>query len=195
MSATAELVAEHGYRDTTIEMIVRNAKVGYATFYRNYPDKEKCFLALLEVATERTARLVKAAYDAEDGPWTDKVAAALDVLLGEAVAHPAAARAFLVEALTAGPEAVERHETALQRFAPLLRPGRELCSRDVELPETLENTLVGGVFWLVNLRLLAGEASEIHALLPEVLEFVFRSYVGEDEAAREARELAAAHVG
>jgi AcrR family transcriptional regulator len=186
LEATADLVAEQGYPETTIEQIVRRAKVGYATFYKHFTDKQEAFLALFDAATERTAYEVEEAYDREDGPWPDKVGAALGALLKVVAAHPNVARACMVEALTAGPQAAARHEAALKRFAPLLRPGRELNPRRERLPETLEDTLAGGVLWVVNQRLLAGETKEIRALLPETLEFLLRPYVGEDEAAREA---------
>ncbi len=186
LEATADLVAEQGYPETTIEQIVRRAKVGYATFYKHFADKQEAFLALFDAATERTVYEVEEAYDREEGPWPDKVGAALGALLKLVAANPNVARACMVEALTAGPEAAARHEAALKRFAPLLRPGRELNPRSDRLPETLEDTLAGGVLWVVNQRLLAGEVKEIRALLPEALEFLLRPYVGEDEAAREA---------
>ena len=186
LEATADLIAEHGYAETTIEQIVRRAKVGYATFYKHYADKEEAFLALLDAAVERTVYVVEEAYDREDGPWTDKVGAGLGALLAAAAEHPSVARACLVEAPTAGPEAAARHEAALKRFVPLLRPGRELNPRSDKLPESLEDTLVGGVLWVINQRLIAGEADKLRGLLPEALEFLLRPYVGEDAAAREA---------
>jgi AcrR family transcriptional regulator len=192
IEATADLVAEQGYPETTIEQVVRRARVGYATFYKHFADKEEAFLALLDAATERTLYVVEEAYDRETGPWPDKVGAGLGALLELAAAHPSVARACMVEALTAGPAAAARHEAALKRFAPLLRPGRELNPRQAELPDTLEETLAGGVLWVVNQRLVAGEAGRIRALLPEALEFLLRPYVGEDEAAREAGQAEAA---
>lgn len=188
LEATADLVAERGYRATTIEMIVRRAKVGYAAFYKSYADKQECFLALFDAALEHTAREVEDAYEREAGPWPDRVGAALGAFFAEIAAHPNVARACMVEALTAGPLAVARHEAALKRFAPLLRPGRELNPRQAELPETLEDTLAGGVLWVVNQRLVAGRAEELRGLLPETLEFLLRPYVGEEVAAREAGE-------
>jgi AcrR family transcriptional regulator len=186
LEATADLVAEQGYAETTIEQIVRRARVGYATFYKHYADKDEAFLALLDAAVERTAYVVEEAYDGEAGPWSDKVGAGLGALLKVASEHPGVARACLVEAPTAGPEAAARHEAALKRFAPLLRPGRELNPRSDKLPESLEETLAGGVLWVINQRLIAGEADKLRALLPEALEFLLRPYVGEDAAAREA---------
>lgn len=192
LEATADLVAEHGFAEATIEQIVRAARVGYATFYKHYADKEEAFLALLDAAVERTVYVVEEAYDGEDGPWTDKVGAGLGALLAIAAAHPNVARACLVEAPTAGPEAAARHEAALKRFAPLLSPGRDLNPRKDKLPANLEETLAGGVLWVIGQRLIAGEAEQLRALLPETLEFLLRPYVGEDEAAREAGEIGAA---
>jgi len=192
LEATADLVAEQGYPATTIEQVVRRARVGYATFYKHFADKEEAFLALLDAATERTVYEVEEAYDREDGPWTDKVGAGLGALLKLVAAHPGVARACMVEALTAGPAASARHEAALKRFAPLLRPGRELNPRADRLPETLEDTLAGGVLWVVNQRLIAGEGAKVRALLPEALEFLLRPYVGEQGAARGADGVEAA---
>jgi AcrR family transcriptional regulator len=191
LEATADLVAERGYAEATIEQIVRRARVGYATFYKNYADKQEAFLALLDAAIGRTAYVVEEAYDGEAGPWSDKVGAGLGALLELAAAHPNVARACLVEAPTAGPEAAARHEAALKRFVPLLRPGRELNPRQDKLPATLEDTLVGGVLWVINQRLIAGEEDELRGLLPEALEFLLRPYVGEDVAAREAGQAEA----
>ncbi len=186
LEATADLVAEQGYAETTIEQVVRRARVGYATFYKHYADKDEAFLALLDAAVDRTLYEVEEAYDREDGPWPDKVGAGLGALLKLAAAHPGVARACLVEAPTAGAAAAARHEAALKRFVPMLRPGRELNPRSEMLPENLEETLLGGVLWVINQRLIAGEAEQLRALLPEALEFLLRPYVGEDVAAREA---------
>jgi AcrR family transcriptional regulator len=186
LEATADLIAEHGYQGATIETIVRRAKVGYATFYRNFDDKEQAYLALLDTAYELTGRRVQEAYGLEQ-EWPDRIAAGLGALFETIVAHPAAARACLVEVLTAGPEAVARHERMLKRFVPLLEPGRELNPRRAQLPPTLEDTLIGGVLWVLSQRLIAGEAEALQTLLPETIEFVLRPYVGEDKAARGAR--------
>lgn len=186
LEATAELVAERGYAEATIEQIVRRARVGYATFYKHYADKDEAFLALLDAAIERAVYMVEEAYDGEAGPWPDRVGAALGALLGLVAAHPAVARACLVEAPTAGPEAAARHEAAIKRFTPMLRPGRELNPRRDRLPESLEETLAGGVLWVIGQRLIADEAGRLRELLPETLEFLLRPYVGEEEAAREA---------
>ena len=189
LEATADLVAEQGYQGATIETIVRRARVGYATFYKNFENKEQAYLALLDAAHSVTAHRVQAAYDREQ-EWPDQVAAGLGALFEQVIEHPSVGRACLVEVLTAGPEAVARHEAVLKRFIPLLEPGRELNPRRAELPATLEDTLVGGVLWVLNQRLIGDEAEALRGLLPEAIEFVLRPYVGEERAAREAQLVA-----
>jgi len=192
LEATAAQVAEQGYQETTIETIVRRAKVGYKTFYKHYPDKEAAFLALIDAGFERGAQKVEGAYRSEEGPWPDRIGAALGALFEAVAANPDVARVCLVDANAAGPEAATRHERALKRLAPLIAPGRELNPRGDTLPASLEETLAGGIAWVLGQRLMAGEAGELRGLLPETVEFVLRPFVGEDEAAREAGEVAEA---
>src|SRR6188472_768288 len=46
LRAVAELVAERGYSDVTVELIVKRAHVSYKTFYKHFNGKEGCFEAL-----------------------------------------------------------------------------------------------------------------------------------------------------
>ncbi len=55
------------------------------------------------------------------------------------------------------------------------------------MPETLEEAMIGGVFWIVYQRLALGEEAAIPALLPELVEFALTPYLG----AEAAREVAA----
>lgn len=190
LAATAELVAKRGYHATTIELIVRRARIGYPAFYRCFEDKEAAFLALFDEAAAQIGELMRGAADQQDGrPWPRAVAAALRALFAAIAEQPLAARACLVEVLTAGPEAVARYEGALHELAPILLPGRSFNPRAAELSDTLEDTLAGGVAWIAYQRLVAGEAEQVPALLAETLEFVLTPYLGEAETARAVAEL------
>jgi hypothetical protein len=72
----------------------------------------------------------------------------------------------------------------------MLRPGRELNPRGERLPETLEDTIAGGVLWVAYQRLIVGEAAKLEELLPETVEFVLSPFLGEEEAVRIATETA-----
>lgn len=195
LRATAELIAKRGYQGTTTELIVRRAKVGYATFYKQFGDKEGAMAALFDAAAETASAAVRTAFAETEGSWAEKVAAGLSALFELFASHPTVARACLVEALTAGPVLVARYEQALTSFEPMLRPGRELNPRGAELPQSLEKTLAGGVLWLAYQRLVVSEAEKLRELLPEAVEFVLSPYVGEAEAVRAADDLARPAAG
>lgn len=191
LRATTELIAKRGYHATTVELIIRRAKVGYGTFYKNFESKEEAFLALIDAAAERTLATIGEVFEAEPGEWPQKVAAALRLLFELIADEPVIARACLVESLSATPALVARYEAMLRRFVPMMRPGRDFNPRGQGLPASLEDTLAGGVLWIAYQRLVRGEAELLSALLPEALEFVLTPYLGEEHAVKNANTLAA----
>jgi AcrR family transcriptional regulator len=191
LRATGELVAKRGYNAVTVELIVKRSKVSYKTFYSFFPNKEACFLELFDEVTEGIQGEIEAALHEHAGaPWPEQVSVALRVLFGAFLADPLIARASVVEAPTVGPAIIERYERAMTGLSPLLRLGRELSTDPGSLPDTLEDTLAGGVLWSAYQRLIVGEAAQMEALLPEAIEFVLRPYLGEEEAARWGRQAA-----
>jgi AcrR family transcriptional regulator len=180
--AMAEVVAKRGYHGATIEHIVKRAGVSRATFYEHFDNREECLMAGFdEAGAELQQRMEAAAEEATD--WPDKVRAALAAFLEYAEANPALARTCIVESVTAGPAAMERYERALRTFVPLFRLGREVDEANDELPDELEDLVIGGLVWMVHQRLLRNEVDEIPGLLPTMLEFALVPYMGEQRAA------------
>jgi AcrR family transcriptional regulator len=190
LRAAGELIAKRGYNAVTADMIVKRARVSPRTFYVHYRSKEDCFLALFDAVFARVQASVRAALE-EEMPWPEQVIATLQVIGDLVQADPLIARAIVVEAPTAGPVVFERYENANRALAPLFRRGREFHPHGEALPSTLELTLAGSVVWSAYQRIIVGEADRIEAVLPEVVELVLRPYLGDEEAARHARESAA----
>lgn len=183
--ATAELVAERGYRRTTIELIAKTARVALTTFYEHFESKEECFLAAFDENVDAAAEVFAELVDPELD-WADQISYGLEVFLEMVATETPRATLCLVESQAAGPAALARYQGMLERMAPKLREGRALNPRSARLPEGLEMALAGGIAWLVHQRLVAGEAAEIKALLPEMLQIALTPYVGEVEAGRAA---------
>jgi len=162
--------------------IVKRAAIARKTFYENFSSKEECFLAAQELAMSAALeRVVEAAGTHQD--WPRRIRAGLTAFLGYVAAEPALARTCMVESLSAGSAAVEYHEESQQAFVSLLRLGRDVTPYGGQLPEALEEAIVGGVFWIVYQRLVNEEEAAIPALLPELVEFALTPYLG-GEAAR-----------
>jgi AcrR family transcriptional regulator len=183
--ATAELVAERGYQKTTIELISKTARVALSTFYEQFSSKEECFLAAFDETVAAAAEVFGELLD-EEKPWADQIAATLEIFLEMVVNEPARARLCIVESQAAGGAALARYQAMLEQVAPKLREGRIHNPRSSRLPDGLEVAIVGGLFWLVHQRLVAGRDDEIRAMLPEMLQVTLTPYVGEVEAGRAA---------
>jgi AcrR family transcriptional regulator len=193
ISALAQEASDQGYQQVTVADIVRRAGTARNTFYENFRSKEDCFLATQEFAmASALERVVETAGALQS--WPQRVRAGLAAFLSYVVDEPALARTCMVEALSAGPAAVERYEKSQQAFVSLFQLGRDVSPRGADLPKTLEEAIIGGVFWIVYQRLVAGEVATMPELLPELVEFALTPYLGA-EAAREVAEGAGGHPG
>ncbi len=184
LAATAELLAECSYGGLAVVPIVKRARVSFKTFYKHFSGKEAACLALFDATTQRAMQGVAEVLAAQDGPWPDRLGAALGAVIDTAAADPFAARACLAEALSVGPAGAERQERALQAIARFLREGRDLSPYGTELPESLEIALASGFAWTLQQRLLAGPAARLGDFFPEALRFLLAPYLGEAEAER-----------
>jgi AcrR family transcriptional regulator len=188
VAALAEETMERGYRAVTVADIVRRAGIARNTFYDNFASKEDCFLATQDFAVEESLQRVVDAAEGEES-WEARLAAGLGAFLKYVASEPALARTCIVEALSAGPAAQERYEQSLQAFVPLLRIGREFSEHGDDLPETLEETIVGGIFWVIYQRIVLGEAAQVESLLPDLVDFALTPYIGAESAQRATARL------
>jgi AcrR family transcriptional regulator len=181
ITALAQESSEQGYQQVTVADIVSRAGIARNTFYENFRSKEDCFLATQEYAMSAALERVVEAGGALDS-WPERVRGGLTAFLDYVAEEPALARTCMVEALSAGPAAVEYYEKSQQAFVSLFKLGRDVSPHGTQLPETLEEAIIGGVFWIVYQRLAVGEVTAIPALLPELVEFALTPYLGADAA-------------
>ncbi len=80
----------------------------------------------------------------------------------------------MIEALSATPAATERYEAAVQRFVELTK---RTVPHTEQLPDTIEETLVGGVAWIIYQQLRRHEAEKAEDLLPELSEFMLAPFL------------------
>jgi AcrR family transcriptional regulator len=175
MDALAELTAEQGYEATKISDIVKRAGVARKTLYDNFEGKEEAFLAAFDSARDELLRRVEEGGAADDGDWQVRIEGGLAAFLGFVAEQPTVARMCMIEALSATPATTKRYEDALDTFVELTR---KTLPRDERLPETIAETLVGGVAWIVYQQIRRGEAERAEDLLPELAEFMMAPYLG-----------------
>ena len=166
--------------------IVRRAGVARNTFYENFAGKEECFLAASDHAGQEAMHRVAEAVRHSSPDWPQQVRDGIGAFLSYAASESALARVFIVESLSAGPRAAQSYERTMSVVASLFRRGRPFSPHGDELPETLEETIAGGISWIVDQRIASGHADDLQSLLAELAEFALAPYIGAAEARRVA---------
>jgi AcrR family transcriptional regulator len=178
MDAIAELTAESGYEATKIADIVRRAAVARKTLYDNFDGKEDLFLSAIDTTLAEMRVVVEEACASAEGTGEAGIIAGLEALLDFIAAHPAASRMCMVEAISATPSSARLYDAAMRDFVELFRKS---APEGADLPETIEESLVGGVAWIVQLQIRRGETEQAPELLPELSQFVLSPYLGVGE--------------
>jgi AcrR family transcriptional regulator len=148
-AATIALVAEHGYEATTLVAISQLSGVSRGTFYEHFADKRECVLAAVDAMVALALAEVETAYWSA-GADEVRFRRAFERLAELMIAQPAAARVWFVETYALGDAGVERHDRASSAISALVRRGlNEGAGLDGELPEEIEEAIVGGLRWVL----------------------------------------------
>ncbi len=186
LAGIAQAVAANGYRATTITQIVKAASVSSRAFYELFESKEECFLEAFDVVVAHLEDLtIEAAREQPD--WPHQVIAGLRAALRFFTEEPDLARLCLVEPVTATPVIATRFRDVVIDKSRALKAGRRERLEAEELPDSTEDSLLGGLIALVSRSILVGNADSLESLLPDLLDFVLSPYLGPEEA----RKLAA----
>jgi AcrR family transcriptional regulator/DNA-binding MarR family transcriptional regulator len=185
LTAMAEVAAERGAGQVTVAHVVARAGVSRRTFYDLFEDRTECFLAAFADAVAQAAGPVLLAYDAPGG-WRERIRGALGALLVFFDTHPALARLCVVEALAAGPAALERRKGVLAKLVEAVDEGRvEVPKGSRQPPPLTADGVVGAVLAVIHGRLLESKPRPLGALLGELMDMIVLPYLGSAAARRE----------
>jgi AcrR family transcriptional regulator len=192
LAATIAVVGERGYRASTVDHIVKAAKVGYVAFYELFEGKEDCFLAALgRIAADTRADLSENV--STELPWSEQISAGLRLLVELIVAEPQRARLVLVEAQGAGRSAYRRYEEAMDEAVPKLAEGRTLRPKGAPaLSAATEEAILTGIAWILQQMLAEGESAKPLQTLAAATRVALAPYLGEAQAAKLAAAAAKA---
>jgi AcrR family transcriptional regulator len=169
LRAAAEVFAASGYRQVAVADIVKQAGVGRGRFYEHFSSKEDCFLALYDFGASSAVRVVEEACSGPTLTFAERVQAGMAAFLGYVEANPDLARSCIVEGPAAGPAATARFESAIEEFASLLRRSRGEAGEE-QLPNDVEETFVGGLYWILYYAVLEHRPKKLGRLLPQLSE-------------------------
>ena len=188
LDAMVQSVAEKGYARVAVADVVERAGVSRKTFYEQFANKEECFVAAYDDGVDRLLAAIDAALDTLAPDWLAAARRAVAVYLDAMAASPAFARAFLIEALGAGPVALARRRAVQDRFAAQLEAVHRRARADIpEIPEVPPHTFraaVGAVNELVTAHVLERGADTLPELTDAILDVHLALLVGRELAQR-----------
>jgi AcrR family transcriptional regulator len=183
LRAMAEVVAERGYADASLGLVIVQAGVSWRTFYRCFENRDACFEELLDLVSARTLDLIACAF-AREAVWQDGVRSALASLLAFLDCEPLLARVWLVESLAAGSWALERRErnlAALRALALASWPAAEAWSPSALAAEGA----IASVLGVIQTHIVTGRPGPLTALLGPLTGLVAAQYLPPHLVARE----------
>lgn len=181
IAAAARVIAERGYRNVSVADIVKAAAIARGRFYEHFSSKEDCFFALYDAAAETALSAVREACAKGKEDFPERVRVGIVALLAAIDADRERARACVVEGPAVGPAIAPRFEKVIEDFAEILRSGRGEDASD-DLPVTVEETVVGGLYWLLYHALLEDRPKKIGKLQPQLTEFSLIPFIGAEAA-------------
>jgi AcrR family transcriptional regulator len=189
VEAVAHVTSVAGYAPMTVADIIETAGISRRTFYDLYDSKEDAFLKALDAVSRDVFALVLEAFESGEG-LAGRLSAAIGALLDYFAQNPADADMCLVAVMGAGPDAVDRRNEALEKFAGLIRHAvdHELPKRN-RPPELVAEAIVGGVYEILYARVLQGHANQLPQLLPDLMYSVLQPYLGREQAIAEQKRL------
>jgi len=190
LTAMAEVASTRGAGAASVAHIVAQAGVSRRTFYDLFEDREDCFLATFDEALAQAAVTVLPAYESHTR-WRGRIRAALLAVLVFFDEQPALARLCVVEALAAGPRALERRAEVVEMLVGAVDEGRaERLARAPEPPPLAAEGAVGAVLAVIHRRLVAGGPEPLSGLLGELMSAIVMPYLGGPAAQQELHKPA-----
>jgi AcrR family transcriptional regulator len=186
LGGMVEAVAERGYGPTTVADVTAAAKVSRRTFYEHFGDKEDCYRAAYEASFEFLRET--SAAGAATARWPASLRTGLGALLDALAVRPELATFFLLSPSGVGDGIAVRHHEAIRELVEALLAEAPRRREATAAAEIRAAALAGGLSRLAGLKVAAGQAAELPALLPDLVELFLRPFVGSEEAIRLARD-------
>jgi AcrR family transcriptional regulator len=184
-AATMELVVEHGYEETTAEMVVARAGVSLAAFKRDFADLRDCCTRVYLANIDEFDRAVFGAGDRQEG-WRNRLRAAAYAAARYVRDRPLETRFDMIQMLSAGEIAQAYRDRYVQRTVDLIDEGR----MELDDPESLSRAVAVGAFGSIYEFLLKelhdrDEVGSAEDFVPELMYIAVRPYLGHEAARQE----------
>lgn len=180
LRAFSVVVAEEGYVNTTVEMVLKRAQMSATTFYAHFHGKEDAMLAAIDSAGAQLVAAVLPAYRRAPD-WPEGIRAGFGAMCNFLASRPALAQLITVEVYAAGPGAIQRRVEALSPLEGLVAEG---YTRSPQAPRIAAEAIAGAVYTLTYKRIRESGPGSLPSLAPMLTYIALSPFVGAEVAVR-----------
>src|ERR1700677_4623973 len=119
LGSVVHLTLDEGYSRLTDPQIAQFAGMSTEAFHKQFPNKEECFLAVLDEFVAEALDSVKPSFESADA-WPEAVYRAMSAFIDYLVAHQALLRVAYIDVFEVGPGMVGRMSRSIDAFTGLL---------------------------------------------------------------------------
>jgi AcrR family transcriptional regulator len=191
----AELCAERGYRETTVEAVVERAGIERESFDSMFKDgRDECLLAVENAILGEVMSVVAESYSADRSEW-DSGIAGIRAILELMAANPSYANTGYIVVRQGGPcQAKDAYEAGITLIVAMIDRLRDYGEWEAQ-PASVARAALGGAEALIRQEIVSGRAAELPRLLPDFVYAATAPFLGQEEALRLARRSRAMLAG
>lgn len=119
LDAMASSVSAKGFAAVTIADLAAEARVSKRSFYEHFSDKAACFIALYELASLNSLRVLRDGIDPRHD-WHAQVEQALGAYLSHLARNPALLATLFIDIMALGVSGLAARRRSTQRFADFI---------------------------------------------------------------------------
>jgi len=175
--------AERGDEGLSVKALVARAGVSRRTFYELFENCDDCLLAALDAFFAEIAVVLTALYEG-DGRWSQRLGAALVVLLALVERECEMAALAVSYLLGYGPESPQLRGRVLECLRGVVDEGRSQAVSGQALSPLTAELVVGSALTILHARLRAG-SQQLGALVGPLMWTIVLPYLGPAAAGRE----------
>lgn len=177
-AATMAAMARSGYAETTLAGIAAEAGISLRTFYATFPGKLEAFEAALLRGRLRLAAATVPAYRRASS-WPEALWALIHAGLAFLEAEPDFARLITVDVFSAGREALEGRDRAIESARYFIEAGLPASGLDNEVAV---EAIQSGLYSILAERMRSNRSGSLRGLAPLMIYMTLVPFVGRDEA-------------
>jgi AcrR family transcriptional regulator len=167
LAATAKLASEEGYATLTVSRVRATAGVSKRSFDAHFDGVADCFLATLEMLSDRTLATAAPVY-LTAGDWASGVHRMTVSLCGRLARDPTFASLAFLEVFSPGPEAIQWRSEMIAKLATMLRREAPPAQRPSEFAAEAS---IGAMWGVIHHFVAGGRGAQLPIAAP-VLSYI-----------------------